>query len=434
MRRRRPTCALLVGLALLGASTPSRSAGDDLRAEARKTFQDARFGLFVPWGVYSLLGKGPWVMEGDRLPVSEYEKLPPRFNPAEFDAEAWVKTARSAGARYLVITAKHHDGFCMFDSRLTRYDVIDASPFARDPLGSLIDACRKHGLSPVVYYSLLDWHHPDYAPRGRTGKSAGRDDKGDWSKYVAYAQGQIRELCTNYGPIGGVWLDGVWDKPGASWDLETTYALIHDLQPGALVANTQPSTPGPGQDVQTFEQELGGHEPGAPAPDPALAWEVRHGRNASWDDRDFGSTEDVIRRLVRLAARGSNLLLGVGAMPDGTIPVWAAGRLAGVGRWLEEHGDSVYGTRPGPVAAQGWGVSTRDGGRGRPSAIYLHVFQPSYAIRLPGAALSFDARPMGTTRLLTQQQDGKNVVVRLPDPDPAAADAVIVLTPRLLGR
>ncbi len=429
MRRRRPIRLLIVVLAFLSALVPRPTEGANPRDDLRAAFQDARFGLFLPWGVYSLLGKGAWVMERDRLPVSEYEKLPPRFNPAEFDAEAWVKTARDAGARYLVLAAKHHDGFCMFESGLTRYDVVDATPFGRDPLRALADACRKHGILPVVYYSMLDWHHPDYAPRGRTGKASGRDDKGDWSKYLAYAQGQIRELCTNYGPIGGVWLDGVWDKPEAPWDLETTYALIHRLQPSALVANREALRSRPGEDVQAFDRDLGA------SADPALAWEVCRDGDSNWSGRDLGSTDDLIRTIVDLAARGANLRLGIAPRAEGTIPVAVAGRLADLGRWLDRHGASIYGTLPGPLAPQDWGVSTRDREKqnaGRPSAIYLHVLKPVRQIRLPAPSRPIEARLMGRADRLVQIREGQDLIIRLPEPEKSeeAIDRVIVIRPK----
>src|SRR5262245_32124864 len=172
--------ALLLCLAWL--ATPPLSAADpfrgdeqaaDANVEARRWFEDARFGLFVHWGVYSLLGMGEWVMNNDKNPFSEYEKLPPRFNPLKFDADDWAKLARAAGVKYITITSKHHDGFCMFDSRLTSYDIVDATPYGRDPLKALSSACRKQGLKLFFYYSLLDWHHPDYFPRGKTGQTAG---------------------------------------------------------------------------------------------------------------------------------------------------------------------------------------------------------------------------------------------------------------------
>jgi alpha-L-fucosidase len=233
---------LFLGADPAGASDPS--------IEARRWFQDATFGLFVHWGVSSLLGKGEWVMEKSKIPVSEYEKLPPQFNPTGFNAEEWVKTAKEAGMKYITITSKHHDGFCMFDSKLTRYDIVDATPYAKDPMKALADACHKHGLKLFFSYSLLDWHHPDYFPCGRTGHATGREEGGDWSKYVAYYQGQVRELCTNYGAIGGLWFDGWWDRPDADWDLVGTYKIIHDLQPGALVGNNHHVNPFPGKDFQ----------------------------------------------------------------------------------------------------------------------------------------------------------------------------------------
>ena len=207
------------------------------RAAARSAFEDDRFGLFIHWGVYSLVGKGEWVMENDKLPIREYYKLPARFNPSRFDADVWVKLAKAAGAKYITITSKHHDGFCMFDSLLTNFDIVDSSPYHADPLKALAAACHEQRIKLFFYYSLLDWHHPDYFPLGKTGKPAGRENHGDWKRYVAYYQGQIRELCTNYGEIGGIWFDGWWDRPDADWDLPGTYRIIHELQPGALVGN-----------------------------------------------------------------------------------------------------------------------------------------------------------------------------------------------------
>ena len=186
MHRPWKSMALLAAIpALLATAPPHPEESGSAQAQARRQFQDARFGLFLHWGVYSLLGKGEWVMDRDSIPVAEYEKLPPRFNPSAFDAEAWVETAKAAGTRYVTVTSKHQDGFCMFDSKLTRYDIVDATPFAGDPLKALADACREHGLKLFFYYSLLDWHHPDYFPRGGTGKASGREERGDWKAYVA---------------------------------------------------------------------------------------------------------------------------------------------------------------------------------------------------------------------------------------------------------
>ena len=168
------------------------AATSDENVQARRWFEDAKFGLFIHWGVYSLVGKGEWVMDHDKLPISEYAKLPPRFNPTRFDAAAWVKLAKSAGARYITITAKHHDGFCMFASRLTDYDIVDATPYHADPLKALADACHQEKIKLFFYYSLLDWHHPDYFPAGKTGQT--RRPAGDRRSEA------IRRLLPGAGP------------------------------------------------------------------------------------------------------------------------------------------------------------------------------------------------------------------------------------------
>src|SRR5689334_14404502 len=195
---RRARAWLLVAVGLLtvpstvgiAAQEPASSDREpDANVRSRRWFQDAKFGMFVHWGVYSLLGKGEWVMTNDKIPIAEYEKLPPRFNPVKFDADEWVKLAKAAGMKYITITSKHHDGFCMYDSKLTAYDMVDATPYGKDPMKALAAACHKQGIKLFFYYSLLDWHHPDYFPRGKTGGATGREEKGNWESYVAYYQG-----------------------------------------------------------------------------------------------------------------------------------------------------------------------------------------------------------------------------------------------------
>ena len=194
---------------------------------SRQWFQDAKFGMFIHWGVYSVLGSGEWVMEDRPLTVAQYEKLPAQFNPQQFDAAAWVALAKAAGMKYITITARHHDGFSMFDTRQTDYNIVKDTPYGRDPLKQLADECHRQGIKLFFYYSQLDWHNPDYFPRGRTGHHTGRPESGDWNRYLDFMNAQLRELLTNYGPIGGIWFDGMWDKPDADWKLDRTYALIH---------------------------------------------------------------------------------------------------------------------------------------------------------------------------------------------------------------
>jgi alpha-L-fucosidase len=403
-------------------------------AAARSWFEDAKFGLFVHWGVYSLLGKGEWVMDNDKIPISEYAKLPPRFNPTKFDAEEWVKLAAAAGMKYITITSKHHDGFCMYDSKLTAYDIVDSTPYGKDPMKALADACNKHKIKLFFYYSLLDWHHPDYYPRGRTGKSAGREERGDWKQYVAYYQGQVRELCTGYGEIGGIWFDGWWDRPEADWDLEGTYRIIHDLQPGALVGNNHHVAPFPGEDLQMFEQDLPGensagfNKAGVTA---QLPLETCLTLNQSWGynarDNHFKSPEQVIHALVGAAGRGANLLLNVGPRPDGTIGTEFADRLIAVGKWVSANGKSVYETRRGPLAPQPWGVSTVK--TTEPKEVFLHVLHEVDSIALPGDLGAMTPFVFGKTTPLKVERSSDDPRLNIPANERTPVDTIIVLRP-----
>lgn len=423
---------------------PARAEdGDAKAAEAKAWFQDAKFGLFIHWGVYSVLGKGEWVMENDKIPIAEYQKLPARFKPTQFDAEAWAKLAKAAGVRYVTITSKHHDGFCMFDSKLTDYDIVDASPYGKDPLKALADALRKQRIKLFFYYSLLDWHHPDFHPLGKTGRHAGRENKGEWDKYVAYYQGQIRELCTNYGEIGGIWFDGWWDRPDAPWDLEGTYRLIHQLQPGALVGNNHHVAPFPGEDFQMFEQDLPGENSAGfnkAGVATELPLETCLTMNNSWGynaaDNHYKSPEKIVHALVGAAGRGANLLLNVGPRPDGAIGPEFAERLTTVGRWLETNGPAVYGTRRGPIPPQDWGVTTfRDGHRGEAPAVYLHVLKPdAHTIVLPEELVEYDAIPLGKTTPLERAPEKGRAKLEVPIEGRPPFDAVIVLSPPASGR
>ncbi|PYU89073.1 MAG: alpha-L-fucosidase, partial [Acidobacteria bacterium] len=241
------TAAILAAI-LLGprpVSTGAAPLGSSEWTPQQQWFHDARFGMFIHWGVYSTLEDGEWVMNNRGMTVAEYEKLPPQFNPTQFDAAEWVALAKAAGAKYITITSKHHDGFAMFGTKQSSWNIVDRTPWGRDPLQRLADECHKQGVKLFFYYSQLDWHNPDYYPLGRTGHTAGRPPGGNWSKYLDYMDAQLTELLTNYGPIGGIWFDGWWDKPDADWRLPQTYALIHRLQPTALIGSNHHRSPNP---------------------------------------------------------------------------------------------------------------------------------------------------------------------------------------------
>ena len=355
------------------------------RAAARAWFQDAKFGMFIHWGVYSLLGQGEWVMQNRSIPVHKYEWLASTFNPAKFNAHDWVALAKSAGVRYITITSRHHDGFSMFATHATRYNIVDWTPFHRDPLKELADECHAQGIKLFFYYSQLDWHNPDYWPRGGTGHATGRPESGDWSRYIDFMNAQLTELLTNYGAIGGIWFDGMWDKPDADWQLPRTYALIHRLQPAALIVPNHHKAPLPGEDVQTFEQDLpGANTAGFNTREiGALPLETSMTMNESWGfnitDAKFKSTRDLIGYLVRAAGANANLLLNIGPRPDGTIQPEAVERLRAIGEWLGTYGTSIYGTRGGPVPPRGWGVTTERG-----DTVFVHVLNsPDRVLSVP---------------------------------------------------
>ena len=400
------------------------------RLAAREWFRDARFGLFIHWGVYSQLGQGEWVMENRAIPVATYEWLASAFNPVKFDAHAWVATAKAAGVRYITITSRHHDGFSMFATKATRYNIVDWTPFARDPMNELAAECRANGIKLFFYYSQLDWHNPDYWPRGRTGHSTGRPESGDWNRYLDFLDAQLTELLTNYGPIGGIWFDGMWDKPDADWRLAQTYALIHRLQPTALIIPNHHEAPKPGEDVQTFEQDLpGANTAGFNTKEiGTLPLETSLTMNESWGfnitDKKFKSVKELIGYLVRAAGNDGNLLLNIGPRPDGTIQPEAAERLRAIGEWLHAYGHSIYGTRGGPVSPRSWGATTRRG-----DTIYVHVLDwPDRDLSLPplGAHVS-RASMLGTGERVEAVESTAGVTLTLPSTATSEPDRIVVL-------
>lgn len=352
----------------------------------REWFQDAKFGLFVHWGVYSVLADGEWVMNNKKIPISEYEKLPARFNPIEFDPAEWVALVKAAGMKYITITSKHHDGFAMWDSKISAWNIVARTPYKKDVLKLLADECHKQGVKLFFYHSQLDWHHPDYFPRGRTGAGyTGRPESGDWFKYIDYMDAQLKELLTGYGPIAGIWFDGMWDKPQADWRLPQTYKLIHDLQPAALVGSNHHQAPIAGEDFQMFEKDLpGANTAGFNTTEIGkLPLETCETINGAWgynaNDKRFKSTKALIDYLARAAGYGANFLLNVGPMPNGKIQGEFVERLKQMGAWLDKYGASIYGTRGGPIKPRPWGVTTRKG-----NTVYVHILNwPDPTIALP---------------------------------------------------
>ena len=357
--------------------------------EARAWFQESRFGLFVHWGVYSILGDGEWVMNNQNIQIDEYEKLPSFFNPIDFDPVEWVALAKEAGMKYITITSRHHDGFSMFDSKATNYDIVDSTPYGKDVLKSLADECRKQGIKLFFYYSLLDWNRDDYFPRGRTGNGIKGREEGEWKEYISFMKTQIKELLTNYGEIGGIWFDGHWDqkewdgnkfgKVKVDWHYDEIYSLIHELQPQALIGNNHHIGVIDGEDFQMFEKDLPGKNTTGwgTAADKigSVPLEVCETINGSWgfnlQDRKHKSDKELIHYLIKAAGYGSNLLLNVGPMPNGQIQSKHQKSLKLIGSWLKQNGKTIYNTKKGPIPPNDDFVSTQNG-----KTIFIHVLNP----------------------------------------------------------
>ncbi|OLE52936.1 MAG: alpha-L-fucosidase, partial [Bacteroidetes bacterium 13_1_20CM_4_60_6] len=313
-------------------------------------------------------------MEQKKVPVSEYEKFAPQFNPTQFSAADIVALAKSAGMKYITITSKHHDGFAMFATKQNKWNIVDATPYAKDPLKALAEECRKQGIKLFFYHSQLDWHNPDYFPLGRTGHSAGRPEGGDFNKYLQFMDAQLSELLTNYGDVAGIWFDGMWDKPDADWQLQRTYSLIHRLQPAALVGSNHHHAPYEGEDFQMFEKDLPGSNTAGfnQTAISTLPLETCETINGAWgynkNDKNFKSVPALIHYLVRAAGANANFLLNIGPMPTGQVQPEFVERLHAIGEWNVKNGETIYGTRGGPIKPRVWGISTQKG-----DTVYLHV-------------------------------------------------------------
>ncbi|HEX3821470.1 MAG TPA: alpha-L-fucosidase [Candidatus Sulfotelmatobacter sp.] len=422
---------VLFALPQLRAQTEYQPSPENL--QARREFQDMKFGMFIHWGVYSVLGNGEWIFHDRKLKVDEYNRLPMFFDPEKFDAHTWVSLAKSAGMKYITITSRHHDGFAMFDSKISDWNIVARTPYKKDPLKMLADECHRQGIKLFFYYSQLDWHNPDYYPRGQTNWNNGRPDHGDFNRYLdEYMDGQLIELLTNYGPIGGIWFDGMWDKPDADWHLDKTYALIHKLQPAALIIPNHHQTPRPGEDVQTFERDLPGKNTAGfntTYVSTQLPLESSDTLNENWGfnigDSNYKSAMEVERRLVRAAGNNSNLLMNIGPYPNGEIDPQFVTRLEAVGQWLAKYGDSIYVTRGGPVPPGDWGVTTQ-----KADKIYVHVLNwgtPLLAVGPINEKISSAHNLLDNSAIrFTQSADG--VVLTVPPQGKDETDRVIVLT------
>jgi len=375
-------------MVFVAAGLAGQTAPETPEQFARRTqwWREAKFGMFIHWGLYAVpadatdlqgkKGNAEWYFSNKQMQVKDYEKFAAQFNPVKFDAAKWVKAARDTGMKYIVITSKHHDGFCMFDSKLTDYCITEATPFKRDPMKELAAECRRQGIKLCFYHSIMDWHHPDYVPRREWEKETRPVAGADLNRYLEYMKGQLRELLTNYGPIGILWFDGGWEHKADELHSREVNAMIRSVQPGIII-NDRNQLP---EDYATPEQEI----PADALPGERL-WETCMTINDTWgyakNDTNWKSSEDLLRKLIDIASKGGNFLLNVGPTAEGEFPQAINQRLARIGEWMKVNGESIYGTTRSPFHKLPFnGRATTKG-----NSLYLHVFEwPSEGLTLSG--------------------------------------------------
>ncbi len=394
--RFRPMILVLCSLMVAAVFVPQTGTAkdywnDETQAErdARmKWWREARFGMFIHWGLYSVLegewkGKtnyAEWIRNRAHIPVQEYDKLVTRFKPTRFDPDQWARMAKRAGMKYLVITSKHHDGFCLWPSKLTDFDV-DSTPLKIDIMGQLSKACERQGVRFCMYHSIMDWHHPDYLPRRKWEVAQRPVDGANYDRYVKYMKGQLAELVHNYHP-GVLWFDGEWERTWTHQRGIDLYQYVRSLEPNIII-NNRVDKGRKGMEGLTkkgeFRGDFGTPEQQIPATGiPGADWETCMTMNAHWGwnkhDKHWKSSKDLIRKLVDIASKGGNFLLNIGPKPDGTFPQEAVERLEAIGRWLDVNGQAIYATTASPTACPKWGrITTKrlDNGKTR---LFLHVF------------------------------------------------------------
>ncbi len=424
-------CGLLISHWAAHAQEAASLWGKEAEAgkdEKTKWFTDAKFGLFLHWGPYAYFGgdiRGKryygiteWIQHRDKTPAGEYARLAGGFNPTAFNAEEWVEIARASGVKYIVLTSKHHDGFAMFDSKVSDFDIVDATPYKKDPVKALAAACKKAGIKLGFYYSQFqDWHEPNGG-----GNSWDFDPKKkDYSAYYRNKSlPQITELLTNYGDLGLIW----FDTPGNMSKEESAEFLrkVHQLQPNCLVSSRV------GNGLGDFKDFGDGEVP------PGVvkgAWEAIFTHNDSWGysafDQNFKTPKEMIRLLAEVASKGGNLMMNIGPTGSGEFPEMSEKYFRATGAWLKRNGEAIYGTTYGAISPQPWGVTTT-----RPGKLYLHIFEAPRNRRLlvPGfnaTAVKANLLALPTAGGLRFEQRGRDLVVYLPASMPDDRNTVVVL-------
>ncbi|MBP0903863.1 alpha-L-fucosidase [Mariniflexile gromovii] len=389
--------SILVLVTMLSVNTgfsQSKSKVKKLSDDERMAWwRDAKFGMFIHWGAYSIIGGergtkiagggAEWAMDKLDYTIEDYEKFPKMFNPVLFDADAWVKMAKDAGMKYIVITSKHHEGFSLWDSKVTKYDVMDTSPFKRDIIKELSEACKKQGIVFCFYYSIVDWHHPQAQGNLYPNYNISQHDdpsvvNPEFPKYYEnYMKPQVGELLKNYGDIGVVWFDGDWISDYTTEMGKDLYKFIRDIQPNTIVNNRvdkgRTGMDGMNNNPGEFAGDFGTPEQEIPDTGIDTDWEACMTMNGTWGykpaDNNWKSSEDLIEKLVDIVSKGGNFLLNIGPDGYGRFPSESIRRLDAMGQWTKKNGEAIYGASASPYEKPKWGRYTKKDG-----VLYAHVF------------------------------------------------------------
>ena len=424
------TCLLL----FLSLAAWAQPQPDDPRT---RWFREDKFGIFIHWGPYSVIGRHEWARQFFQIPQAEYDVFAKQFNPVNFNADQWVSIAKGAGAKYIVITSKHHDGFSIWRSKASDYD-IEITPYQKDPVKLLADAARRQGMRLGFYHSIMDWHHPDYRPRRAwehpNDSEAERSPTNPSNlRYISFMKEQLKELLTNYGDVAVVWFDGEWEHTLRDNKMDDdVYDFIRKLQPNTLINDRlYERKPGNRADFGTPEQFVPATGVRSPDGKPVL-WEACVTINeSSWGynryETNFKTTRDLIRMLVEVVSKGGNLLLNVGPTPDGRIQDEFVTRLAAMGEWMKANHDSIYGTTASPFEKLPFfGRATVKGDR-----LFLHVFQwpLNHQLRVPGLKNQIRSASLlaNSGSKLTTRRDGDDILVELPPRAPDETVSVVEL-------
>lgn len=400
-------------------------------SERTRWFRDAKFGVFVHWGPYSVIGRHEWARHKFQIPQAEYDKFARQFNPVKFNAAEWTGLFRSAGAKYVVVTSKHHDGFSLYRSGVSGYDM-EITPYAGDPLKQLAEAAQRSGLRLGFYHSIMDWKHPDYRPLRAWEHPKTFEEGGDMPRYLEYMKTQLRELLTNYGDVATIWFDGEWEHKPEEINADGIYDFIRSLQPNTLINDRLYNRrPGNKADFGTPEQFVPATSLTGPGGQPAL-WESCVTINAdSWGynkyETEFKTDRELIRMLIETVSKGGNLLLNVGPRPDGTIQPEFVERLQSIGRWMDVNSEAIYETTASPFPRLPfYGRATVKG-----STLYLHVFDwpKDGKLRVPGLNnIVHKARLLADPAAsVTAVRDGDGIVISVPAQAPDDVASVIAL-------